>query len=185
MAQQQGSILLYIVYFDEIIIDLPNARKEELVHAYIYGLKLYIKGHIKSHVQQNSLMKLIQIMMFSLQFEDAMKSELPSVTNHASQKISGQHFSGNQGNSSNRPVPMELGHMKPQDKYRRNLSKEYYTTVAKQAITQGIVHRRSVASLVTLTPREVSRIVRTSLSKKLSQHLSEVRSMLHNAKGTL
>ena len=40
----------YIAYFDEIIMDLPNASEEELVHAYIYGLKPYIKGHVKAHV---------------------------------------------------------------------------------------------------------------------------------------
>ena len=32
-------------------MDLPNASKEELVHAYIYELKLYIKDHIKARVQ--------------------------------------------------------------------------------------------------------------------------------------
>ena len=42
---------MYITYYDEIIMDLPNASKEELVHAYIYGLKLYIKGNRKKHVQ--------------------------------------------------------------------------------------------------------------------------------------
>ena len=42
---------MYIAYFDEIIMDLPNASEEELVHAYIYGLKSYIKGHVKAHVQ--------------------------------------------------------------------------------------------------------------------------------------
>ena len=41
---------MHISYFDEIIMDLPNASKEELVHAYIYGLKPYIKCHAKAHV---------------------------------------------------------------------------------------------------------------------------------------
>ena len=63
-------------------------------------------------------------MTLSLLFEDAMKTGAPSMTKHASQKPSGQRFGGNQGNSSSRAVPMELGHMKPQDKSRRDLSKE-------------------------------------------------------------
>ena len=68
-------------------------------------------------------MNLTDIMMLSLSFEDAMKSGAPSVTKHASQKPSGQHFARNQGSSSSGAVPMELGHMKPQDKSRRDLSK--------------------------------------------------------------
>ena len=35
---------MHIAYFNEIIMDLPNASKEELMHAYIYRLKPYIKG---------------------------------------------------------------------------------------------------------------------------------------------
>ena len=31
-------------------MDLPNASNEALVHAYIYGLEPYIKGHVKAHV---------------------------------------------------------------------------------------------------------------------------------------
>ena len=68
-------------------------------------------------------MNLTDIMTLSLSFEDAMKSGAPSVTKHASQKPSGQRFGGNRGNSSSGAVPMELGHMKPQDKSRRDLSK--------------------------------------------------------------
>ena len=41
---------MYTAYFDEIIMDLPNASKEELIHPYIYGLKPYIKGNVKAHV---------------------------------------------------------------------------------------------------------------------------------------
>ena len=52
-------------------------------------------------------MKLMDIMMLSLLFEDAMKSGAPSVTKHASQKPSGQHSGENQGNSSCRAVLME------------------------------------------------------------------------------
>ena len=68
-------------------------------------------------------MNLIYIMTLSLWFEDAMKSGAPSVTKHANQKPSGQCFGGNRGNSSSGAVPMELGHIKPQDKSRRDLSK--------------------------------------------------------------
>ena len=42
---------MYIAYFDKIIMNPTNASGEELVHAYIYGLKQYIKGHVKAHVQ--------------------------------------------------------------------------------------------------------------------------------------
>ena len=52
-----------------------------------------------------------------------MKSGAPSVTKHASQKPPGQRFGGNQDSSSSGAVPIELGHMKPQDKSRRDLSK--------------------------------------------------------------
>ena len=45
---------MYIAYFDEIIMDLPNASEEELVHAYIYGLKPYIKGNVKAHIRHDS-----------------------------------------------------------------------------------------------------------------------------------
>ena len=41
---------MYIAYFDEIIMDLPNASEEQLVHAYINRLKPYITGNIKAHV---------------------------------------------------------------------------------------------------------------------------------------
>ena len=68
-------------------------------------------------------MNLMDIMTLSLSFEDAMKSGAPSVTKHASQKPSGQRFGGNGGNSSSGAVPMELGHIKPQDKSRRGFSK--------------------------------------------------------------
>ena len=68
-------------------------------------------------------MNLMDIMTLSLSFEDAMKSRAPSVTKHASQKPSRQRFGGNRGNSSSGAVPIELGHMKPQDKSRRDLSK--------------------------------------------------------------
>ena len=68
-------------------------------------------------------MNLMDIMTLSLSFEDAMKTGTPSVTKHASQKPSGQRFGGNRGSSSSGAVPMELGHMKPQDKSRRDLSK--------------------------------------------------------------
>ena len=40
----------YIAYFDEIIMDLPNASEDKLVNASIYRLKPYIKGNIKAHV---------------------------------------------------------------------------------------------------------------------------------------
>ena len=86
-------------------------------------------------------MNLTDIITLSLSFEDAMKSGAPSVTKHASQKPSGQCFGGNRGSSSSGAVPMELGHMKPQDKSRRDLSKYVTTIVAKRAITQGIVRR--------------------------------------------
>ena len=68
-------------------------------------------------------MNLTDIMMLLLLFEDAMKSGAPSMTKHASQKPSGQHFGGKQGNSSSGAVSMELGHMKPQDKSKKKLSK--------------------------------------------------------------
>ena len=68
-------------------------------------------------------MNLMNIMMLSLLLEDAMKSGLPSIANHASQKPFGQCFDGNQGGSGNEAVPMELGHLKPQDKSRRDLLK--------------------------------------------------------------
>ena len=68
-------------------------------------------------------MNLADIMTFSLSLEDAMKSGAPSVTKHATQKPSGQRFGGNRGSSSSRAVLMELGHMKPQDKSRRDLAK--------------------------------------------------------------
>ena len=68
-------------------------------------------------------MNMMDIMMLLLSFEDAMKSGAPSVTKHATQKPSGQRFDRNQGNSSSGAVPMELGHMKPQNKSRRDLSK--------------------------------------------------------------
>ena len=41
---------MYINYFDLIIMDLANASEEEVVHAYIYRLKPYIKANIKAHV---------------------------------------------------------------------------------------------------------------------------------------
>ena len=71
-------------------------------------------------------MNLTDTMTLSLSFEDAMKIGVPSVTKHASQKPSGQRFGGNQGNSSSGAVLMELGHMKPQDKSTRDLSKVHY-----------------------------------------------------------
>ena len=43
-------MVLYIAYFDEIIMDLPHASKEELVHGYINGLKPYIKSNVIAHV---------------------------------------------------------------------------------------------------------------------------------------
>ena len=43
--------MLYLAYFEKIIMVLSNARKDELVHAYMYGLKPYIKGNAKAHVQ--------------------------------------------------------------------------------------------------------------------------------------
>ena len=86
-------------------------------------------------------MNLTDIMTLSLSFEDAMKSGAPSVTKHASQKPSGQRFGGNRGNSSSGAVPMELGHMKPQDKSRKIYLKYVAKIVAKRAITRGIVRR--------------------------------------------
>ena len=68
-------------------------------------------------------MNLTDIMTLLLSFEDAMKSGAPSVTKHASQKPSGQRFGGNRGSSSSGAVLMELGHMKPQDKCKKDLSK--------------------------------------------------------------
>ena len=41
----------YIAFFDKIIMDLPHASEEELVHGYIYGLKPYIKGNVKAQVK--------------------------------------------------------------------------------------------------------------------------------------
>ena len=43
--------MLYIAYFGEIIMDLPNASEDKLVHAYIYGLKPYITGNVKAQVK--------------------------------------------------------------------------------------------------------------------------------------
>ena len=57
---------MYIAYFDESIMDLPNAGKEELVHAHIYELKLYIKVNVKAHVKLNLLMNLMNIMTLLL-----------------------------------------------------------------------------------------------------------------------
>ena len=70
-------------------------------------------------------MNRMDIMTLLLSFEGAMKSGAPSVTKHASQKPSRQRFGGNRGNSSSGAIPMELGHMKPQDKSRRDLFKVY------------------------------------------------------------
>ena len=50
-AQQRDSVSLYIAYFDKIIMGLPNASEDKLMHAYIYGLKPYIKDNTKAHVQ--------------------------------------------------------------------------------------------------------------------------------------
>ena len=47
-------------------MDLPNASEDKLVLAYIYRLKLCIDGNVKSHVQQNLLMKLMDIMTLLL-----------------------------------------------------------------------------------------------------------------------
>ena len=116
---------MYIAFFDEIIMDLTNTSEEELMHAYIYGLKPYIKGKVKADIQLKLLMNLMDIITLLLSFKDAMKSGLPSVTKHASQEPSRQHFGGNQGNSSRGAVPMELGHTKPQDKSRKDFSKVY------------------------------------------------------------
>ena len=71
-------------------------------------------------------MNLTDIMTLSLSFEDAMKSGAPSVTKHANQKPSGQRFGGIQGNGNKGPVLMELVHINPQDKPRRDLSKVGY-----------------------------------------------------------
>ena len=68
-------------------------------------------------------MNLKDIMILLLKFKDTMKSGLPNVTNHTNQKPSRQHFGSNQGGSSNGPVLIELGHMKPQDKPRKDLLK--------------------------------------------------------------
>ena len=86
-------------------------------------------------------MNLTDIMTLSLSFEDTMKSGAPSVTKHASQKPSGHRFGGNRGNSSSGAVPMELGHIKPQDKSKEIYLRYIATIVAKWAITRGIVHR--------------------------------------------
>ena len=50
MAKQQGFLLLYIAYLDKTIMDLPNPSEEEQLHAYKYGLKLYIKDNVEAHV---------------------------------------------------------------------------------------------------------------------------------------
>ena len=68
-------------------------------------------------------MNLMDIMMLLLLFEDSMKSGVPSMTKHASQKPSEQHFGGNQGNGSSGAVSMKLGHMKPQEKSKKDLSR--------------------------------------------------------------
>ena len=62
-------------------------------------------------------MNLMDFMMLSMLFECTVKSGPSSVTKYASQKTSGQHFGGNQGGSSNGAVPMELGHLKSQDRF--------------------------------------------------------------------
>ena len=76
-------------------------------------------------------MNLIDIMTWFLYFKDTMKSGLSSVTKRASQKLSRQHFGGNQGGNSNGPVPMELGHIKPQDKSRKILSRVNYNNFSQ------------------------------------------------------
>ena len=58
--------MLYVAYFDKIIIDLPNTSKDELVHTYIYRLKSCIKEIVKAYVQLNLLMNLMDIMIFLL-----------------------------------------------------------------------------------------------------------------------
>ena len=79
-------------------------------------------------------MNLTEIMTLLLSFEDAMKSGAPSVTKHASQKPSGQRFGGNRGNSSSGAVPMELGHMKPQENLEEIDLRYIATIVAKWAV---------------------------------------------------
>ena len=98
-----------------------------------------------------------------------MKSEQPSMNKHASQKTSGQCFSGNQGGNSNIPTPMELGHLKPQ----KNLEEVYHRYVSaiviKWIIILRIVYSRKRIRLVTLMLQEVPQRVWKSLSKKTGQ----------------
>ena len=48
VARQSGKVQDYITIFDSLVISLPNARNDDLVHAFIYGLKQPIRGLIKA-----------------------------------------------------------------------------------------------------------------------------------------
>ena len=45
--QQCGSVQEYITIFDNIVVALLELAKKDTRHAFIYGLKLYLKGFVK------------------------------------------------------------------------------------------------------------------------------------------
>ena len=46
--KQHGTIQDYITVFDNIIISLPELLEVDQVHAFMYGLKLYIRKFVKA-----------------------------------------------------------------------------------------------------------------------------------------
>jgi hypothetical protein len=53
VLKQQSSVQDYTKRFESIVMYLPRADSEELLHAYIYGLKDHIRTHLLLKDPQN------------------------------------------------------------------------------------------------------------------------------------
>ena len=46
--QQCGTIQEYITQFDNFVVALPDLVTDDAIHAFIYGLKPWLKGFVKA-----------------------------------------------------------------------------------------------------------------------------------------
>ena len=59
----------YITLVDKYIVEFPNLAMDNMIYAFIYSLKLHMKGFIKPQVQKMANVSLNEVMILALKRE--------------------------------------------------------------------------------------------------------------------
>ena len=73
----KGSVADYCAEFDTIVLSLPESHPEELIHAFIYGLKPSLWPLVKAQVAQKEEPTLPKAMIVAVQLDKYVRDTKP------------------------------------------------------------------------------------------------------------